>query len=68
MSIKPKKPKISNPSTSVARTQRKWQIRGIRTDGKRLAFPVLAFDHLEASKVAQKKSRGAQITDIVLLD
>lgn len=71
MPIKHKTPKRSKPSVSsysVARTQRKWQIRGVRADGGRLAFPVLAFDHLEASKIAQKKANGGQITDIVLLD
>lgn len=52
----------------VARMQRRWQIRGIRPDGGRLAFPVSAFDYLEAKKIAEKKARGGEITDIVLLD
>lgn len=52
----------------VARTQRKWQVRGVRADGGKLDFPVLAYDHAEASKIAEKKARGGQITDIVLID
>jgi predicted ester cyclase len=71
MPIKHKTPKRSNPSASsysVARTQRKWRIRGVTADGGRLAFSVLAFDHREAGKIAEKKAHGGQITDIVLFD
>jgi hypothetical protein len=53
--------------TSVARVQRKWQIRGIRPDGKKFAFPVLAFDHAEAAKLA-KHTKSGYVTDVVLLD
>ena len=54
-------------NTSIARVQRKWQIRGIRPDGKKFAFPVLAYDHAEASKLARHTKSG-YATDVVLLD
>jgi hypothetical protein len=54
-------------STSIARVQRKWQIRGIRPDGKQFAFPVLAYDHAEASKLA-KHTKSGHVTDVFLLD
>jgi hypothetical protein len=57
-----------NQATSVARTQRRWQIRGIRPDGGKLAFVVLAYDHQEAGKLAKAKAKGGTVTDIVLLD
>lgn len=57
-----------SPHTSIARTQRRWQIRGVRADGGRLAFPVLAFDIFEAGKIAEKKAKGGHVTDIVLVD
>ena len=60
--------KVSPHTSSTARTQRKWQIRGVRADGGKLAFPVLAFDILEAGKIAEKKARGGRVTDIVLID
>jgi len=52
--------------TSIARVQRKWQIRGIRPDGKKFAFSVLAYDHAEASKLA-KHTKSGYVTDVVLL-
>jgi hypothetical protein len=54
-------------STSIARVQRKWQIRGIRPDGKPFAFSVLAFDHAGASRLA-KHTKSGQVTDVYLLD
>jgi hypothetical protein len=55
-------------NTSTARTQRKWQIRGFREDGGRLAFPVLAYDHTEAARLAKKKAKNGCVTDVFLLD
>ncbi|GEM_PF-3315075 len=57
----------NNMSTSIARVQRKWQIRGVRADGGKLAFPVLAYDHAEASRLAKKKAKSGYVTDVVLL-
>lgn len=54
--------------TSIARQQRKWQIRGIREDGGRLAFSVLAYDHAEASKLAKKKAKKGTVTEVGLLE
>ena len=53
---------------AIARIQRKWQIRGTRADGGRLAFPVLAYDHAEAAKLGADKAKGGFITDVVLMD
>jgi hypothetical protein len=54
--------------TSIARVQKKWQVRGRRTDGKKLAFPVMAFDIFEAGRTAAKRAKGGRIEDIVLID
>jgi len=54
--------------TSIARVQRKWQIRGVRADGKKFAFPLLAYDHAEAARLAKKKAKGGYVTDVFLLD
>jgi hypothetical protein len=54
--------------SSTARVEKKWKIRGIRVDGGRLEFSVLAFDWSSAVKKANAKAHGGTITDIVLVD
>lgn len=54
--------------SSIARIQKRWQVRGVRVDGKKLAFPVQAFDIIEAGKIAEKMARDGIVTDIVLID
>ena len=54
--------------TSIARVQKRWQVRGRRADGKKLAFPVMAFDIFEAGRTAEKRARGGRIEDIVLIE
>lgn len=53
---------------STAETERKWRIRGVYPDGKKLEFSVLAFDYSSAKKKAEARKGGAKITDIVLKD
>jgi hypothetical protein len=54
--------------TSTARIQNRYQVRGIRPDGGKLAFPILAWDYEDAVKVANQKAKGGTVTDIVLKD
>ena len=55
-------------ANSTAETERRWIIRGVYPDGKKLQFNVNAFDHSDAKKKAEAKKGGGKITDIVLND
>jgi predicted ester cyclase len=54
-------------TVSTAEQERKWRIKGVYPDGKKLEFSVLAFDHSDAKTKAEKRKGGAKITDIVLV-
>ena len=51
---------------STAEEEKRWKIRGLYPDGKRLEFSLNAFDYSDAKKKAEAKKGGAKITDIVL--
>lgn len=52
-----------------AEYSRRWQIRGIDAQGRKLAFPVSAFDHAGAVKAAKAKAPvGSRIDDVVLVE
>lgn len=53
--------------TSLAKTQKKWQIRGAYKDGKKFAFSILAFDYFEALALGEARGYG-RVFDVVLLD
>ena len=52
---------------STAEEQKKWKIRGVYPDGRKLEFSVLAFDHSEAKRKAETKKCSGKITDVVCL-
>lgn len=52
---------------ATAEVQKMWQIKGIRADGGKLGFPVMAFDIAEASRIAKKKAKGGRIYQISLV-
>lgn len=58
--------------TSTAEQEKRWQIRGVYNDGKKLAFPVSAYTHTDAKKKGEQdkavKEGLAKITDVVLLE
>ena len=58
----------ADANSTFVETERRWLIRGVYPDGKKLQFNLNAFDHSDAKKKAEAKKGGAKITDIVLAD